>query len=256
MLGCDTEYLNRLTPSEEKVKTNQLEADRRMYYQGSQIRQAIFDTLIMLNPETEYYYRQKSIAHTKIGDYHIAFPLLEKSAELDPKESLYYYSWLLLYLYRDYERALERLQQYDDLTPNQMDVAWGENVDYLKGLAHKQLGNYPEAIRAFTKAIEEEGAQNVDLYAFVYRGIAYAQMADHREAILDFDQAIQLYQKCTMAYYYKAVSLAALGQREKASTFFTKAEELLRQGIKKTDPYVEVFDEVHLEMIEDQRKNL
>ena len=250
--SCDINDLNRLNPSKKEAMTNRLNATRGAYFQGSRTKDAMYDTLIMLNPQEASYYRGKSVGHSKIGDYHIAFPLLEKAAELNPSETLYYYAWLLVYLYRDYERALVRLQEYDDLTPGRLDVAWGENVNYLKGLAHKQLGQYESAITEFNQAIAYEGEDKVDLYTFVYRGIAYQKMGAHNQAIQDFDRAISLYDKCTMAYYYKAISLAAMDKKKAARENFMTARSWLEKGYKKTDPYKEVYDEVFLEMVDDQ----
>jgi tetratricopeptide (TPR) repeat protein len=221
-------------------------------YQGSRHNQAMYDTLIRIDPFTERWYRQKSIAHTKIGDYHIAFPLLEKAARLDPKESLYYYSWLLVELYRDYDRALHYLTTFDTLTPNQVDYAWGTNVHLLKGLCHKQKGDYPKAIAAFNDCIASEPFDAVDVYTFVYRGICYTKTGEAEKAIADFDEAIRRYERCTMAYFYKGQALWTLQRdAEGARAMYEKTKILLAQGYKKTDPYIEVFDEVHLIMVED-----
>ncbi|MEO1517736.1 MAG: tetratricopeptide repeat protein [Bacteroidota bacterium] len=232
-------------------KIARLERERGFYHQGSHIRQAMFDSLILLDPQNEYHYRQKSVAHTKIGDFHIAFPLLEKAASIDPAEALYYYSWLLAYFYRDYERALQRLEEFDALTPNAPDIAWGEDVRYMKGLVYKQMGQYENAIEQFD-LYERESTGSIDTYTYVYRGICWTKLRMPRKAIADFDLAIKDYSRCSMAYYYKGVALTKTGQKDNAKKAFQKARELVAKGYKKTDAYKEVYDEVYLEMIDDQ----
>ena len=253
-IGCNRQEginIDQLTASQKAAKTQELDSLKSHYYQGAKIREAMFDTLIALNPENEYYYREKSVAHSKIGDYHIAIPLLEKSASLNPSESLYYYSWLLTNLYHDYERALVRLQQYDDLTPGSIDYAWGENVNFLKGQMYKQLKRYDEAIREFDYYIATEG-EYVDMYVYVYRGITYLEKGSYEEALIDFEQALTLFDKCAMAQYYKGLTYLQLSDTSSALEAIYKAKALVEKGYKKRDPYKEVYNEVHLMQIEDK----
>ncbi|GJM35512.1 MAG: hypothetical protein DHS20C18_45130 [Saprospiraceae bacterium] len=241
---------SQLSPVERQQMTIRVDSMLEFYTQGSTIRQNMLDTLIALNPNVESYYRQKSIAHSHIGDFHLAFPLMEKAAALQPESALFYYCWLLTYEYRDYNRALVRLEQYDQLTPDQTDVVWGRNIHFLKGLVRKQLGHQQMAVQEFTTCIAEDG-KNVYTYAYVYRGICYAELKAYDKALADFDTAIEDYAKCTMAYYYKAMTLLKMHRQEEAIILLHQAEELLKQGYKETNSNSEVFDEVHLEMVED-----
>ncbi len=257
MLACSQDPpldFSHLSPVERQQMTIRLDSILQMYPHGSVNRHAFYDTLIALNPTVEAYYREKAIPYNQLGDIHLGFPLMEKAAALDPRSALNYYCWLLLYQYRDYERALMRLNQYDDMTPDQTDAVWGRNIHFLKGIVRKQLGHQPTAIKEFSICVEEDG-ENVDTYVYVYRGICHHQMKDYDQAIADFDTAIADYDKCTMAFYYKALTLLEMDRKEEALLCLKKAEDLLKKGYKQTDPYVEIFDEVHLEMVEDQLKN-
>jgi tetratricopeptide (TPR) repeat protein len=227
---------------------------RKYYYQGSLFKQENSDRLIELQPEKASYYQGKSMTHTKIGDFHIAFPLLEKAYSLDPKETGYYYGWLLLYYYRDYERAIEKLKEFDDFTPDQPDFAWGEHVNFLKGLCYKQMGDYKKAIEEFNTVITME-AGFVDVYAYVYRGIAQQRLGAHEEAISDFDKAIEEYQQNSMAFYYKGLSLSEQGKEIEAKEAYREALRLLQQGYLYRDPYHEAFDGISITMVEDQLKS-
>ncbi|MDY8137771.1 tetratricopeptide repeat protein [Aquimarina sp. 2201CG5-10] len=247
--------LSSLTPEEKETKVKQLTYERGFYYQASSMRQAYTDSLIMLDPQNAEYYSGKSIAHSKIGDYHIAFPLLQKAMQLDPKETLYYTSWLMTDLYKDYDRALEYLNQYDDYTPGKVDYAWGNNVNFLKGEILQALGKHKEAIDEFTIMIKEE-KDFTDDSPFVYRGISLSHLKKHKQALVDFDKAIEVYDKSSMAYYYKGLTLLEIGEIEKAIIHIEKAKTLIQKGYKKSDPYKEVYNEIYLMQVEDKLKEI
>ncbi|WP_299437549.1 hypothetical protein [uncultured Aquimarina sp.] len=245
-----------LTVAEKDLKTKELEYERGFHYQASFLRQAYTDSLILLNPKNAGYYQGKSIGHSKIGDYHISFPLLEKAMELDPKETLYYTSWLMTDLYKDYDRAIEYLNQYDDYTPGKVDYAWGNNVNFLKGEVLQALGRHEEAIVEFTKAINEEGMEYIDPSAFPYRGISYTALKEYDKAIADFDLGIKVYDKSSLSYYYKGITLLEIGKKPKALECLEKAKELVSKGYKKSDPYKEVYNEIYLMQIEDKLQEI
>ena len=231
------------------VERIQDDVNKKKPFQGSLTHQMRCDTLLTLEHNISGALQEKSTPFTKSGDYHIAFPLLEQSAKINPEDALYYYSWLLLYYYRDYERALYRLNQYDNLTPKHHDYAWGENVNYLKGLSLKQLGRFDEAIKEFSKAILDEGDM-VDSYAYIYRGISYSKIDSLNQAISDFDKAIELYDKCTAAYFWKAEVLRNQNL-DMAIENYTVALDLLEKGYYRSDIYVELFDIPTLQQVKD-----
>ena len=221
----------------------------RHMYEGSLNRQTKWDTLIAINPEKEEYYRRKSFAHSRIGDYDKAFPLIEKAVQLDPYNGLYYTGWQLLYMYRDYDRALDNFSYYDDISMG-VDYIWGENINYLKGLALKQKGLYDLAVEEFDIYIEHE-KENISEYAYVYRGIANLRNECTASAIIDFDKALEIYPRCSMALVYKGEALIYEGLYEEAIDSLNKARVNISKGLKKTHPYVEVFDEVQLVQVDD-----
>jgi len=228
-------------------------AEKNRFYQGSDWSQRTFDTLIMLDPSNEKYYRQKSVPLTKRGDFHEAIPLLEKSLEVNSKENLYYYSWLTLFHYRDYEKALKLFHQYDDLTPNVRDYAMGMNVNYLKGLTHRQLGNYEKAIEEFDQVIQDEGEQ-AEAHVYTYKGICWYLLGEYKRAITSLDQGIDKFDKNSMSMYYKSMCYEKLDSRKEAIFWIKKAARNILKGNKKDHPYYEVFDEVHYEQMKDQAK--
>ncbi len=252
--GCDRMSLPyrlqyNYTSEELDSLESRISEEVKKMYEGSNIRQSKFDTLIAINPENEEYFRRKSFTHSRIGDFHLAYPLIEKAVQLDPYNGLYFTGWQLLYMYRDYDRALDNFSYYDDISEG-VDYIWGENINYLKGLALKQKGLYDQAVEEFDKCIKHEGS-NISEYAYVYRGIANLRNECTSSARIDFDKALEIYPNCTMAHVYKGEALIYERKYEEAKLCLLEATRLLEKGAKKTHPYVEVFDEVYQEQVND-----
>lgn len=150
-----------------------------------------------------------------------------------------------------YERSIKRLNEYDDLTPNQPDFCWGEHINFLKGLCYKQMGDYGNSIKEFNTLIEYEG-EYVDVYGYVYRGISYMNLEQYSDAISDFDLAIKQYDKCAMAYFYKGFCYEKLGNLKLAKEQYYTAQTLIEHGYLQVEPYYEMFDEISGEMVADQ----
>ncbi|MAQ75909.1 MAG: hypothetical protein CL613_06215 [Aquimarina sp.] len=258
IVSCTTKKntFKDLSEEEKKQKIEEIMYKKSPYLQGSITGQKYYDFLIILDPDNAEYYKNKSIPHSKIGDYHIAFPLLQKAMELNPEETLYYTAWLMTDLYKDYDRALQYLNQYDDYTPDKVDYAWGENVNFLKGEVLQALGRHEEAIIEFTKAIEEEGEDHIDYSAFVYRGISYDYLGELEKALDDYNSTLKIYDKSSMAYYYRGLTYLKLDKKQKAIKDLEIALGLIKKGYKKSDPYKEVYNEIYAMQVEDKLKEL
>jgi len=237
------------TSEERDSMETRIASQINFIYEGSLIRQLKLDTLIALNDGKEEYFRKKSNSFSKRGEFTEGFPLMEKAVQLDPLNALYFTSWQMLFLYRDYERALADLEYYDDISQG-VDYVSGDNINYLKGLAHKQLGNYDQAVEEFDKCIKHEG-EAVSEYVYVYRGISNLRHECLDDAIIDFEKAIKKYANCTMAYVYLGEALINKANFPAARESLTKAEDLLCRKAKRTNPHFEVFDEVQLVQVYD-----
>ena len=210
------------------------------------------------NPR-ENVYHAISVQNTKNGNYDIAMANLEKAYKINPKEIGGYYGWVLLYYYHDYEKALNILNAYDDFTPKFSDYPMGECIHYLKGLAHKQLNNYEEAVKEFDVSINnqlKEHSENwVDYTTFLNRGITLYLQNKNEEAINEFERVIRNYKECSEAYYFKGLSFIELNEKEKACENFNEALNLIKKGYKSSDPYVELFHEIYIQDIEQSLLN-
>jgi tetratricopeptide (TPR) repeat protein len=199
-------------------------------------------------------YHSLSVQNTKNGNYDIAIKALEESYKLDPDEAGAYLGWVLLYYYHDDERALNILEKYDVLTPDFSDAPMGEDIHYLKGLAHMQLEHYNEAIREFDTYINEvsktHGEAFVDVYVFVQKGRCLAKTDQLDAAVYSYERAVSNYDECTEAYYYCGITLMELNQKDSACIYLNKASSLIQNGYKSSDTYVEYFHEIYPQQIQ------
>jgi tetratricopeptide (TPR) repeat protein len=202
--------------------------------------------------------RGLSVQNTKNGNYRQAIELLEEAMKLDPETVSRYYGWLLLYYYRDYEKALEILELHDAFTPNFNDAPMGEDIHYLKGLAYFQLNNYEKANTAFDTYINHlgntHGEDFVDVYTFVQKGRSLVQLNRNDEALATYDKAILYAPSCTEAFYFKGLLLAKMGEVDSACVQLNKAKKLMAKGSKSSDNYVEYFHEIYWQDIDEAVK--
>ncbi len=251
--------ISQLTPSQKKAIVKRLKKPIDAVgmigtFEKNLLR---YDSLIMLEPYVFQHYHEKQVSALKIGDYRTSFETLEASIAIDSLDALYYYAPILLYYFRDYERALQRLEELDKLTPKQTDYAMGENIHYQKGLAYKQMGNFEAAIQEFTKCMHIEKEQ-IDLYVPIYRGISYLHTKNYEEAIQDFDYSLNTLNDShnTMALYYKGEAFLAKTDTAQAKNLFEESRKWINRGYVKREMYYEIFDHVSIDMVEDKLASL
>lgn len=218
---------------------------------GNQIMKYAMSHMDSIDAQT---YHSLSVQNTKNGNYDLAMKALNKSYAMDSSEVGAYLGWVLLYYYRDYERALEVLEEYDALTPDFSDAPMGEDIHYLKGLAHMQMRNWIQAKDEFERYINESsetfGEKYVDVYAFVQLGRCYARLEEWNQAIRLYKQAIRNYKECSEAYYYMGLAQIELGESDKACYNLNTADSLIQNGYKSSDTYIEYFHEIYPQQIQ------
>ncbi len=199
-------------------------------------------------------YQSWSVLNSKNGNYAIAIDKLEKAIELDFKEEADYYGWLLLYYYRDYEKALSILEKYDALTPNFSDAPMGEDIHYLKGLCHMQLNHYQNAVDEFDIYINNlavtHGEDFVDVYTFVQKGRCLSELGRFQEAIPSYKKAIEYHENCSEAYYFMGLTQLKMDENSNACESLNIALDLINKGYKSSDNYIEYFHEIYPQQIE------
>ena len=90
---------------------------------------------------------------------------------------------------------------------------------YSRGLAYAKLGNNQQAIKDYNKAIELD-RQYADAYN--NRGVAYAKLDNYHLAIKDFDKAIELNPLVANAYFGRGITNDMIGNYQQAIKDFDK----------------------------------
>lgn len=224
-------------------------------FAGNALQNMCFRKMDTLNADD---YHEYSVQNTKHGNYAEAYTALEKAVAMDAKNIEGYYGWVLLYYYRDYNRALMHLSHYDNLTPG-VEAPVGENIHFLKALCHYQLHDYKAAVTELllNEAFETErfGKKNCNFYIWFYMARCYEKMNEPKKAIDYYKQAIKQSPYATEACYYLGTLYQAQHNGKEATLYLQKAYELIKKGYKQQDIYVELFDEVYRPQIEEALKN-
>ena len=142
-------------------------------------------------------------------------------------------------LQRKYEAALQEIErlrselarlkgeQTGGPAPAAGETAGAPSSDFLQtGNVHFLAQRYPEAIAAYTQAIETAPR---DARAYKNRGLAYARLGDVQQAYEDLNKAIALDPQDAIAYNQRGIASFAAGNVQAALKDFSKTIELQPQ---------------------------
>lgn len=131
--------------------------------------------------------------------------------------ALYYNQGVARYEKGDYAEAIKDYTKAIELNPRYADA------HYNRGIAYDDKGEYDRAIKDYTKAIElNPGYAD----AYVNRGIAYGRKGEYDQAISDFNEAIEIDPNVATAYYNRGLAYNKKGQYEQSISDYTKAIEV------------------------------
>ena len=102
-------------------------------------------------------------------------------------------------------------------------------VHFIGGLIRFEAGDYEEAIRRFSAALEEgEWLEEITgkYVLFFYRGTGWIILRQYQMALADLNQAIQINPQYTVAYNNRGVAYFDLGQYEQAIADYDRAIQL------------------------------
>ncbi len=122
-----------------------------------------------------------------------------------------------------FDKAIE---SYND----SLDARSDPTVFYNRGVAYMNKGDFTNAIRDFTKAIE---LQPDNAFAFNNRAFVYKNKGNFDDAIKDYSEVIRLKPDFSVAYYGRGFSYQAKGEKEKALADYKKALSLGYSGAEK-----------------------
>ena len=236
------------------LKTALTEVEAGRMYEGlRQLKQ-----LLRHNPNYPHTYFYLARIYGQMGQKETALRYLGKAIELEPQQGAYYNLVGAFLLQQEkFQGALEQFQKALARTPEkEKDKAW-RNI----GLAHQELSQWEEAIRAFEKAVQlqpQEAGSRVSLgtlylkrnrleeaarelatavqldaelaEAKAWLGRAYSRAGRPQQALEAFRQAIALDPQHQMAHYNLAQTLAKLGRREEAQKALVEFQTVQKQA--------------------------
>lgn len=207
-----------------------------------------FTKAIEFDPEDDEPYRGRGTVYNDIGEYEKAIDDLTKAVELNflwkrrgywTSGSGYCYDELgkAYYNLKDYERA------EDYFTKAIEESGFDYDAYYGRGLIYYDLGNYERALADFNKAFdfgftnnpwsdkswgEKFVADYKDKWALFHqkRGATHYKLKNYVDAVADFSKAIEYNPDNAEFYDIRGRAYVALGETDKASADFSKAENL------------------------------
>jgi tetratricopeptide (TPR) repeat protein len=151
---------------------------------------------IELDPKDSMAYYSRGSAYHRFGNYKQAVQDYTKVIEMNPKDTSAYYRRGIAYA--GLGNRKEAIQDYDkviELDPKHAAVGY-----VWRGIVYYDLGNYKQAIRDYNKAIELARDKEIGAKAYNNRGIAYEKKGNYKQAIGDYNKAIELDPKLIEAY--------------------------------------------------------
>ena len=155
--------------------------------------------------------------------------------------------------YRDFQRAIDDFNLGDEAN-GQVDYSQGQSHDYMRGICYYGLKEYEESLlyldRYINQITTDEGAEWVDVYAHLYKGLSLARLNRLEEALTTFDAAEKLYPKLADLYYHRARVACMRKDYTSALEYLQTTKQYFNEGYYHQRPYVEVLDQLHMLDIE------
>jgi tetratricopeptide (TPR) repeat protein len=117
----------------------------------------------------------------------------------------------------NYEEAIRYFSEAINLNPMNAESY------YSRGTTYSQKGQYDQAISDYTKALE---INPMDAKAYYNRGIACCRKGQCDEAISDFSKALEINPRDAEAYYNRGITRCRKGQHDQAISDFKRAFEI------------------------------
>lgn len=266
--GCkkgDSNPFQHLSQNEKDSITTMYHDYSMGVYQPSALHRKYKDSALLVNPEHVEYRQRLSYSYKKTGEHIKAMELLNEAVAIDVEnnstKALQYRAWSLLYFYRDYSGVIKDVDLINEIDgKNKYTVCHGEPCDLLKGQALYKLGKYPEAISTFEKLLETERDMGWDpqdnFLAHFYMARSYTELKEYDQAIQVLKKLLEKENRFTEAHFQLGKIYNLLNKKEEAQIFLSTSMDLLNEGYKMGEPYIERFDEVFLYQIEEEMQKL
>ncbi|HAP60551.1 MAG TPA: hypothetical protein DCR93_13990 [Cytophagales bacterium] len=217
---------------------------RKGRLQGDTQRQWFMGQAIKADPTFAQAYMQKSIAHTKRGDFATGMLLLNQAVDLEPVTYLGYRGYVKLYMLHDYKGALADYHRLDSLTPSFRDAPWSEDIYHVIGLAYMQLGDDANAMKYLDLADDPEAMGWVDDQVYLYRGMVQVRQGNYAVAITEFKKSIEA-NHFSDQYFHLAQAYFQVDSLPQGCTMLAEGQAQMAAGYVRSNAYYELPGQVY-----------
>jgi len=252
-------YKKELSNEVMKEYSPLLRAGRGFFYQGTVPEQFQNKEAMLLDSTDADLWREFGTARVKRGildemDYYYGI-----AVDLKPEVWAGFRGYLYLYFYRDFQRAIDDFNLGDKVV-GEVDYSQGQSHEYMRGICYYGLKDYDQAISVLTSYIASttasNGAEWVDVYAHLYKGLSLMQIDRYNEALTEFDKAERIYPKLSDLYFHRARIALSQKRLDDAKLLVRTARQYFEEGYYHQRPYVEVLEQIYIQDIDDLEKEV
>lgn len=253
LCGCHPKPQPAVAPVQNPELAAELMPNGLIFRQASQSAGERLDSILGLDSTLAKTHWEIFARDLKIGNYVKAYHHMDEAVRLRPAYYIGDRGSMRLFYLRDYEGAISDYEKAFELSGNDvLNVSWGDNTLFCLAIAHCQAGNYEDCRTWMNRYLEgwierEQDPDFIDPYAYHFRGLSYFREDNFPAALAEFDQAIDLYERISESWYWKAWCHHHLGDSKAACEAIGNAISLMEQGYMRRDKYREFFEQVYLE---------
>ncbi len=189
---------NSFIKLKQKLRAYDYQLRGKFYKKRGNYEKAVEDYTNAINVDVTNYivYGERGDLYKEFEDYQNALADYESAIKLEPDWRFYYFKRAEIYAeLQEYDKAIAEYTRLINLNPNDAQRYYWRAYFYygltrynLTKYKNQSQNYYPQAIADFDRAIELDSA---DMYYYLGRGNTF-------EAMLDYDKAIEDYEKALM----------------------------------------------------------
>ncbi|MBB6371123.1 tetratricopeptide repeat protein [Chryseobacterium shigense] len=217
--------------------------------QGSRESQEAFDKSIDLCPDFSNSYMEKAVPYLKNGDFVTWKILIDKAVALNPKMHLGYRGWCKFQFLRDYNGAVQDLEELKKYYPE--DLGRSLNGDYhldvVRAMSYSALGQKEKAAGIIENLLASKGYFK-GMYDHYQLGVTYFELGRYEKALENFEKQSKEYNFAENIYFKSKVSKIRNKDYLDLKTLALKTYD---EGKTMKDVYTHHFNKIYRKQIEE-----
>lgn len=210
-------------------------------------RQQYLDSVLLIKPDSAYFWQQKAMPLYKERKYSLGKPFLAKAVEFDPERYLDYSGFMKCLFSKEYQESIDELMLAKEKFGD--GYVMDHTYNFYIALDYLQLNQFEKAKAYLLKSKEQqikdfpddppgEACHYMDWF---YLGVADYELKKYESAIKHFDMSLKVYENFADALFYKAICLSRSGEKEEGSKIMELARKNNRNTINEDQVYYVVY---------------